>query len=349
PGAVSVTTPAQDAAGNVTATLTFYDNTGQLFSKAARSGTTTVTIGSAVKRTVDTRFYPQVHMCLKNLSANGFVVPGQTEVRLCDTQLGAFIPYDGGYNVTADHLSPAGCSGQGGGVCPSDSAAAKADFTNLTGDDIRTLLTTGVTFRVEDTYTGAVMTGGLPHERMVVIGELAKHHPARNLGQDVDVFHHGDASTYCNTTFSNQGWSSKEAANGVIDVMFNNGKVTGGKVKDGALQTLYSGPINSVITTGGDTNPEIFVDGMANAAEDTGQANEYGANTTGAVFPAVLVLVNGSRKAATWWATSRGDYDPFRITMGAALSNNTGWNLTDAYFVNNWPGTPYTLHKGNGD
>ncbi|ENX5190263.1 Ig-like domain-containing protein, partial [Salmonella enterica] len=43
PGAVTVTTPAQDAAGNVAATLTYVDTSGKLLSKEARAGTTTIT------------------------------------------------------------------------------------------------------------------------------------------------------------------------------------------------------------------------------------------------------------------------------------------------------------------
>ncbi|ENH1422859.1 hypothetical protein ABVU57_005063, partial [Salmonella enterica] len=51
PGAVTVSTPTQDGAGNVTATLKYVDTSGQLLSKAARTGTTSVSIGSAVKKT----------------------------------------------------------------------------------------------------------------------------------------------------------------------------------------------------------------------------------------------------------------------------------------------------------
>ncbi|EJB1265521.1 Ig-like domain-containing protein, partial [Salmonella enterica] len=45
PGAVTVSTPTQDGAGNVTATLKYVDTSGQLRSKAARTGTTSVSIG----------------------------------------------------------------------------------------------------------------------------------------------------------------------------------------------------------------------------------------------------------------------------------------------------------------
>lgn len=36
------------------------------------------------------------------------------------------------------------------------------------------------------------------------------------------------------------------------------------------------------------------------------------------------------------------DYD---IAIGRKIAKDTGWNLTDMYYVNNWPGTPLTLHK----
>ncbi|EIB3176634.1 hypothetical protein R4866_004969, partial [Salmonella enterica] len=132
PGAVTVTTPAQDAAGNVAATLTYVDTSGNLLSKEARAGTTTIAIGKAVKQTVDTRFYPQVHVCTSNLSASGYIVPGQTEVQICDGS-GHAVPNGSGYTVTLPGMSSAGCTKSGGGVCPPDTAGIKADFTGLTG------------------------------------------------------------------------------------------------------------------------------------------------------------------------------------------------------------------------
>ncbi|HHR4330891.1 TPA: hypothetical protein ACS52A_004798, partial [Salmonella enterica] len=44
-----------------------------------------------------------------------------------------------------------------------------------------------------------------------------------------------------------------------------------------------------------------------------------------------------------------GSVDPEEISIGYTLAKVTQWNLSDAYYVNNWPGTPYTNHKGNGD
>ncbi|EJX6011025.1 hypothetical protein OEC88_004850 [Salmonella enterica] len=91
------------------------------------------------------------------------------------------------------------------------------------------------------------------------------------------------------------------------------------------------------------------MDGMASAAEDTGATNEEYGSTVGALFPAVLLFVNGSGRLAGYWATARHDFDVYTNTMGAAIANVSGFNLSDAYFVNNWPGTPYTAHKANGD
>lgn len=36
-----------------------------------------------------------------------------------------------------------------------------------------------------------------------------------------------------------------------------------------------------------------------------------------------------------------------RVTIGHNISADTGWNLSDMYFVNNWPGTPLTQHKSD--
>lgn len=66
----------------------------------------------------------------------------------------------------------------------------------------------------------------------------------------------------------------------------------------------------------------------------------------------VLVRVNGSASEAVGWnfrdegAVGFGvDY----LAVGTTLSTKTKWNLSDMYYVNNWPGTPYADHKGNAD
>ncbi|EKO2138598.1 Ig-like domain-containing protein, partial [Salmonella enterica] len=165
-GAVTVTTPAQDAAGNVAATLTYVDTSGKLLSKEARAGTTTITIGKAVKQTVDTRFYPQVHVCVSNLSASGYIVPGQTEVQICDGS-GHAVPNGSGYTVTLPGMSSAGCTKSGGGVCPPDTAGKKADFTGLTGDDIAQLVFRPAKYDITDTYAGATQKSAGPGGTLV--------------------------------------------------------------------------------------------------------------------------------------------------------------------------------------
>ncbi|ENZ2157711.1 Ig-like domain-containing protein, partial [Salmonella enterica] len=351
PGAVTVTPPAQDATGNVTATLTYVDTSGQLLSKAARTGTTSVSIGSAVKKTFDTRFYPQVHVCLTNL-ASEFVVPGQTEVKLCDSS-GHSIADASGYSVTRPHLSQTACTDQGGGVCPPNKAGVKADFTNLSGDDVIMLLTTQDKFRIEDTYAGVSTESDMPAANMAIFGELTKHIGATDMSDPyTDLFHHRDAVKFCTGNFGKRAsYNDDVMAKRAVDVILQGqGRVTGGGVTGLAVKGLYSGPINQVIKTGGDTNPEIFVDGIGRGEASRNQDYEqYGLSPDGTKFPGALVFVNGSRAAATAWTMRGDDIDQATVSFGAYLHSKTNWNLSDAYFVNNWPGTPYTAHKGNGD
>ncbi|EIK3723866.1 Ig-like domain-containing protein, partial [Salmonella enterica] len=365
PGAVTVTTPAQDAAGNVAATLTYVDTTGQLLSKAARTGTTSVSIGSAVKKTFDTRFYPQVNVCLTNLDSNGFVTPGTTEVHICDGS-GHTIPSGSGYKVAAPALSPSGCPADGGGVCPSDAAGVKADFTNLTGDDIRALASTRITFQVHDVYAAQDMTSSFTTGEIAFYGELKSHKPSSNLGATNDLFHTRDAQAYCNSVVrrlpggvAGQGTSAESAA------AIQTGVRTGGSTtNDSVMATIQMGSIASGIHTGGDTNPEIFVDGIAYGTAPDGydsdteafRARESDALVRGTVYPSSLVFVNGKRGASTDWNMSEDGVDYHQgynalleSSFGLRLHTTTGWNLSDAYYVNNWPGTPYTTHKGNGD
>ncbi|ECA6104547.1 hypothetical protein EM822_25425, partial [Salmonella enterica subsp. enterica serovar Oranienburg] len=357
PGAVTVTTPAQDAAGNVAATLTYVDTSGQLLSKAARTGTTSVSIGSAVKKTLDTRFYPQVHICLVNLSASHFVVPGQTEVKLCDGS-GHPVSAGNGYGVSATGLSGSACTENGGGVCPpKDNTTAKADFTNLSSTDIRVMIGGGVSFRIMDSYSGATMDSQFPKNRnavMAIFGELTHHYGPRNLsnagaGNDLTAF--TDAQAFCRKLNGYpDSFSDAYASDAVVQVVLGRGRLTGGPVTGLDVSGLYSGPITQLIKTGGDTNPEIFVPGIGTGTSATGHEYElYRGSITGTKFPSALVFVNGSRTAATSWTIARDGIDGASISFGAKLHTTTNWNLSDAYFVNNWPGTPYTAHKGNGD
>ncbi|EOD1192241.1 Ig-like domain-containing protein, partial [Salmonella enterica] len=364
PGAVTVTTPAQDATGNVTATLTYVDTSGQLLSKAARTGTTSVSIGSGVKKTVDTRFYPQVHVCLTNLDSNGYVTPGTTEVHICDGS-GHTIPSGSGYKVAAPALSTSGCPADGGGVCPSDAAGVKADFKNLAGDDIRTLARTHVAFRVHDVYADQDMTSTFTNGAIAFYGELKTHWSAANLGTTKDLFHISDAYQYCRNLVLDYPGSAdqREAAKAAAAVLA--GAVTGGATgSDSVMATIRMGRISDGISTGGDTNPEIFVSGLGRAAlqneytDDRAYYRQVSSTQgfTGVVIPSALVFVNGGRTAAVAWTFVRDgatfDSNPTvfkEISIGKILHDKTGWNLSDAYFVNNWPGSPYTNHKGNGD
>ncbi|ECI2243636.1 hypothetical protein AH051_25375, partial [Salmonella enterica subsp. enterica] len=367
PGAVTVTTPAQDAAGAVTATLTYVDTSGQLLSKAARTGSTTVSIGSTVKKTFDTRFYPQVNVCLTNLDSHGFVTPGTTEVHICDGS-GHPIPSGSGYKVAAPALSTSGCPADGGGVCPSDTAGVKADFTNLTGDDIRALASARITFQVHDKYAAKDSTSTFTTGEIAFYGELKQHKPATNLGATHDLFFTDEAQTYCGSVvrrvpdFSSGDAISAYAAKSVLAGTGAGGGASG----DPDMKSIHIGGIASVIHTGGDTNPEIFVTGLGGGTEsqsgyDSGTefyrpADGSGPYTRGAWFPSALVFVNGGRHAAIQWNIigdgvdfQDGYHQLLEVSIGLKLHTATNWNLSDAYFVNNWPGTPYTNHKGNGD
>ncbi|ENH0384297.1 hypothetical protein ABVR92_004736 [Salmonella enterica] len=252
-------------------------------------------------------------------------------------------------------------------MCPSDAAGVKADFTNLTGDDIRALASSSITFQVHDVYAAQEMTSALPSAYIAFYGELKTHKGAVNLGTSDDLFHTGDAKAYCRSVvgrFPDHSGDPKLA--GTVAQQVLNGTLTGGPSSaDSEMRTIQMGSITSGIHTGGDTNPEVFVAGFGNAQyTDTDgftTSREYNwddANKVdqfGTIMPSALVFVNGSRGAATTWAfanSNRGYYYQGRtiwVDIGLALHTDTGWNLEDAYYVNNWPGTPYTLHKGNGD
>ncbi|EDV5330195.1 hypothetical protein S010_005112 [Salmonella enterica subsp. enterica serovar Oranienburg] len=366
PGAVTVTTPAQDAAGAVTATLTYVDTSGQLLSKAARTGTTSVSIGSAVKKTFDTRFYPQVHVCLTNLDSHGYVTPGTTEVHICDGS-GHTIPSGSGYKVAAPALSTSACPANGGGVCPSDAAGVKADFENLTGDDIRTLARTQVTFTVRDLYAVQDMTSMFTTGEIAFYGELKSHKPAVNLGASHDLFHTAEALSYCKSVVRRLpgGIASQETSEFAADSVQTGVRTGGSTSNDAEMATIQMGSIASGIHTGGDTNPELFVDGNDTGTGDAAgyrswrelyRAQSNDNPTFGTDYPAAIVFVNGKRGASTSWTMESDGIDStdgyhalLESSFGLRLHTATGWNLSDAYFVNNWPGTPYTSHKGNGD
>lgn len=37
--------------------------------------------------------------------------------------------------------------------------------------------------------------------------------------------------------------------------------------------------------------------------------------------------------------------DHYDISIGWSVVKDTGWDLSDMYYVNNWPGKPLTQHK----
>ncbi|ECA3581213.1 hypothetical protein EKA58_25225, partial [Salmonella enterica subsp. enterica serovar Panama] len=340
---------------------------GKLLSKEARAGTTTIAIGKAVKQTVDTRFYPQVNVCLTNLDSSGFVTPGTTEVHICDGS-GHTIPSGSGYKVAAPALSASGCPADGGGVCPSDTAGVKADFKDLSGDDIKTLANTVIKFNIHDEYAGQNMAATFTNGEIAFYGELKAHKPNTNLGETTDVFHTQEAQAFCNAVVRQvPTYDDKQTVSNDASAAIQTGASTGGVTHGSEMATLYMGRITDAITTGGDTNPEIFVDGLTNGVtrgnyEWTVTEERYRADETdqktlmGAIYPSSLVFVNGKRAASASWAMNKdgvtmvtGYHVLMESSFGLLLHNATGWNLSDAYYVNNWPGTPYTLHKGNGD
>ncbi|EOF6482094.1 hypothetical protein ACK1DB_004716, partial [Salmonella enterica] len=120
------------------------------------------------------------------------------------------------------------------------------------------------------------------------------------------------------------------------------------------VTSLFIGAIQDAYKTGGDTNPEMFVAGYTargsnqREVQDLGKSNEV----DGTYIPSQLVLLNGSRSAAIGYDSRDAQAIDEGATwrhIGTSLHTLTNWNLSDMYYVNNWPGTPYTDHKGNGD
>ncbi|ELL1626171.1 hypothetical protein Q6R85_005094, partial [Salmonella enterica] len=355
-GAVTVTTPAQDAAGNVAATLTYVDTSGQLLSKAARTGTTSVSIGSAVKQTVDTRFYPQVHVCVTNKSASGFIVPGQTEVKICDGS-GHAVPDGSGYAVTRPDMSQTGCTRSGGGVCPPDTAGVKADFTGLTGDDIARLVYRPKEYDISDTIANVSYKSGGPGGILTYYVLLANPHSAASLGgtSGDDIFHAADAAAFCKNAPDYVDFYPKAA----FTEGYSANVAVGGPANVSSVDRMYIGRITAALKGGSDTAPLLFVAGGGQndyeiPAEHLHYIKEQTLDgITGAAFPPMLVMVNGSRSAATAWAmhedgpsvATEDDYNRVKVSIGNKIAADTQWNLSDMYFVNNWPGTPLTQHK----
>ncbi|EAS1756263.1 hypothetical protein NA98_26615, partial [Salmonella enterica] len=169
----TVTTPAQDAAGAVTATLTYVDTSGQLLSKAARTGSTTVSIVSGVKKTVDTKFYPKVSVCATNIGTNNLLIPGSTALRLCDGG-GHEVSNPEGYRAVTGDGTPCG-SAVIRWACPILPGGNDRNFDLTYGSNTLDNASASLVVRVTDTFAGHTFDPEQPLEgKTVVIALSAK-------------------------------------------------------------------------------------------------------------------------------------------------------------------------------
>ncbi|EIJ8335256.1 hypothetical protein LJO76_005252, partial [Salmonella enterica] len=292
------------------------------------------------------------HVCVSNLSASGYIVPGQTEVQICDGS-GHAVPNGSGYTVTLPGMSSAGCTKSGGGVCPPDTAGLKADFTGLTGDDIAQLVFHTAKYNITDNWSLARFNVSGPNGVLVFYGELRQHFAAAALGtaHNDDLFHTADAKAFCSRAAN----TDEDYNLAMYTEALAAGAVAGGATSDSTVKTLFVGRIADAIKTGGATNPELFVSGGGQAGwYDHGAhvEREYTENGQyGSLIPRLVVMVNGGSADSTAWSaldtrpTIIEDAGHFSVSIGWSLVMWTGWKLSDMYYVNNWPGTPLTQHK----
>ncbi|EIU1557994.1 hypothetical protein L4G50_004822, partial [Salmonella enterica] len=354
PGAVTVTTPAQDAAGNVAATLTYVDTSGQLLSKAARTGTTNVSIGSAVKKSVDTRFYPTVSACLTNIGSHNLIVFGQTEVHLCDGS-GHAIANPDGYSVTSSSLGTADCTGTYG-LCP-----LKASGPVISGLPNDLPGKSRIDITVTDTYVGAKTWAGSPYTGKGFVVTIAR---------DISTASHAD------TQSRTSGWEAKFSdmdkagaamnrepfgdgnafpinATEMRDVLRYNRTLPAVSSQDlglmsGASRYTFGNP--AAIAGGGDKAPAMYL--VAYLGKILNQEVKLTqAGTTGYIeagyHPSYLFYFNGGNSAEVG---VEGEDTTQPVTNGSAGYYQTnGWNVDDALKCNNWLGTPYDRHPCNGD
>ncbi|EEN7788913.1 hypothetical protein S006_24720 [Salmonella enterica subsp. enterica serovar Give] len=198
-------------------------------------------------------------------------------------------------------------------------------------------------------------------------GELKTHKGAANLGTSKDLFHTDDANAYCRSVTRRYPYDTSDQATAAMAAeAIQKGLRTGGSTStDSEVATIQMGAIASGIHTGGDTNPEMFVAGLGHGIahvnsdlHDTEYYRTYNSGTgvNGTKLPSAIVFVNGKRNASSKWDSYHDEAEAgmggtpwIEVSIGHRLSKVTQWNLSDAYYVNNWPGTPYTNHKGNGD
>ncbi|EBG7963143.1 Ig-like domain-containing protein [Salmonella enterica] len=351
PGAVTVTTPAQDAAGNVAATLTYVDTSGQLLSKAARTGTTNVSIGSAVKKSVDTRFYPTVSACLTNIGSHNLIVFGQTEVHLCDGS-GHAIANPDGYSVTSSSLGTADCTGTYG-LCP---LKASGPVINGLPNDLPGKPSIDIT--VTDTYVGAKTWAGSPYAGKGFVVTIAR---------EISTASHADNQS------GTSGWEAKssdmdKAGAAMSREPFADPNVTGSinpatlrailsynltlpTVKSGDLGLMtgaayYTFGNPAALAGGGDKAPAMYVGGSQGSVFFTTVTVGSSAAAAGK-HPDILFYFNRGNSAEVG---VYGDDTTKPVTNGSAGYYQTnGWNVDDALKCNNWLGTPYDRHPCNGD
>ncbi|EHL9946213.1 hypothetical protein KCD38_004718 [Salmonella enterica subsp. enterica serovar Oranienburg] len=195
---------------------------------------------------------------------------------------------------------------------------------------------------------------------MVYYAELSQHWPYAQLGGQYgdDIFHVHEATAFCNN-------AAAESEDRYQKKMFTEslavGTSAGGPAHVSSIKSLYIGSIANAIRTGGDTNPELFVAGGGLAQIKPDKYYLYNSEnlpgvSAGASMPRLLVMVNGSRSAATAYDPIADGVDaedlspghvsnPWAIAFGRKIASVTGWNVSDMYYVNNWPGTPLTQHK----
>ncbi|EHT0381986.1 Ig-like domain-containing protein [Salmonella enterica] len=351
PGAVTVTTPAQDAAGNVTATLTYVDTSGQLLSKAARTGTTNVSIGSAVKKSVDTRFYPTVSACLTNIGSHNLIVFGQTEVHLCDGS-GHPVANPDGYSVTSSSLGTTDCTGTDG-LCP---LKASGPVIHGLPNDLPGKSRIDIT--VTDTYAGAKTWTGTPYTGLGFVVTIAR---------DISTASHADYNA------GTSGWEAKfsdmeQAGDAMSREPFADPKVigtpTGPNLQEVlsynlTLPTVASGDLGLMtgasrytfgnpagVSGGGDKAPAMYVGGAQGLVKSTPITVGTSHAAAGA-HPFILFYFNRgvSREVGVY-----GSDTSQPVTNGSAgYYQTSGWNVDDALKCNNWLGTPYADHPCNGD
>ncbi|EOD1192237.1 Ig-like domain-containing protein, partial [Salmonella enterica] len=358
PGAVSVDVHPPIGVDTVNIFLTYVGTARTLVSRAARSGTATVSIGKSIKQTVDARFYPEVDICLKNQPSSGYIQPGLTEVLLCDKR-GAGVPPGSGYTVTSPHISAAGCSKHGGGVCPPDTVGKKADFTNLTGDDVAHLVHDTTTFDIHDDVAGVPMSRyeSSLQGKFVYYAVLPKTRGPKPLtGTDDDVFSVRDAHQFCHDHSQQADDPIPTRADPTVA---SKGVLSGGPVTGmGEAVSMYIGAITQRPSQSPGSGQDLFVAGGGPATVTTpdgaGYSREWDAyDHPGAVIPQLLLFVDTNQQKSTTWDISvrgadvsapSGSATRASVSVGRSIAA-AGWDVSDMYYVNDWPGKPLTTHK----